>query len=324
VTGCNLNSGYPGDELCILPPDPSEGFQLHYGPSAYDEASVKPFLLQPGQETTNCFFMKTPNAATIFTNEFHGRMRPGSHHLIVFAQNTSVADGLAACSQGTDMRFLTGSQTPVLDVPLPGSQPAPENEGLAMQIEPQTQVALQLHYINTGTEPVLRESWVNVMYTDPADVKTLMEPIFFIGGFFMNVQPNTEKIIKGSGSAPQDLRIVGATGHYHAHTVRFTAWHVTGGQRNLLFEDYDWHDPANFQFDSVNVNSAPDPATKTPGAWSGILNVKQGDRIEWECHVINDSNVTLNFGNEVYTAEMCNLFGFYAPGMGGPWEAFNP
>jgi hypothetical protein len=184
-------------------------------------------------------------------------------------------------------------------------------------------VAIQLHYINTGTEPVLREAWVNVVYTDPADVKTLMEPIFFLAGVAMNIAPNTEKIIKGTGYASKDLRVIGATGHFHAHTVRFSAWHVTGGQRNLIVEDYDWHEPSNFQFDSVHMNPAPDPVKKTAGGWSGILNVKQGERIEWECHVINDSNVTLTFSNEVYTGEMCNLFGFYAPSMGGPWSAYN-
>jgi len=33
---CNLDTGYDGDEYCILPPDPSKGFQMHIGPSNYD------------------------------------------------------------------------------------------------------------------------------------------------------------------------------------------------------------------------------------------------------------------------------------------------
>jgi hypothetical protein len=129
---CNLNSGYAGDELCILPPDPSKGFQLHYGPSSYDDAAVQPFLLYPGEEMTDCFFVKTPNPTIVYSNEYHGRMRPGSHHMIVYAQGKSVADGLQPCNQGADSRFLVGAQTPVIDIPLPGTQPAPENEGLAM------------------------------------------------------------------------------------------------------------------------------------------------------------------------------------------------
>jgi hypothetical protein len=38
---------------------------------------------------------------------------------------------------------------------------------------------------------------------------------------------------------------------------------------------------------------------------------------------VNDGDVPLGFGNEVYTAEMCNVFGMYAPTVGGAWRAVN-
>ena len=41
--------------------------------------------------------------------------------------------------------------------------------------------------------------------------------------------------------------------------------------------------------------------------------------IDWECEVDNDSDKVLHFGNEVYGAEMCNMFGVYTPGAGTPW-----
>jgi hypothetical protein len=53
------------------------------------------------------------------------------------------------------------------------------------------------------------------------------------------------------------------------------------------------------------------------------LNLAPGDRIEWECEVVNDSNVTLRFGDAVHTGEMCNMFGYYAPTTGRPWSATN-
>jgi hypothetical protein len=41
---CGLrNTSYPGDELCILPPDPAIGFQVHYGPASYDSSAIQPF-----------------------------------------------------------------------------------------------------------------------------------------------------------------------------------------------------------------------------------------------------------------------------------------
>jgi hypothetical protein len=34
---CGLDTGYAGDENCILPPPPDKGFQLHVGPDDYDD-----------------------------------------------------------------------------------------------------------------------------------------------------------------------------------------------------------------------------------------------------------------------------------------------
>jgi len=325
ATPCNIHSGYEGDEFCILPPDPSKGFQLHYGPKNYDDPEeVKKYVLMPGQETTDCVFMKTPNEAEVFHSEYHGRMRPGSHHMLVFTRSNDVADSDApqACNQGLDTAMILGAQTPTIDIDR-SQNPAPENDGLAQKLTPRAQAVFQLHYLNTSNKPMLREAWANVIYRDPSTVKILSDPIFFLAGLAANIPPGTTRVSKGQAVAPQDVRLVAATGHYHAHTVRFSAWSVIGGERRQIFEDYDWHDPKMFTFDSLQVNAPWKPEEKKAGAWSGLLNLGPGDRIEWECEVVNDSNVTLRFGDAVYTGEMCNMFGYYAPTTGRPWSASN-
>ena len=75
------------------------------------------------------------------------------------------------------------------------------------------------------------------------------------------------------------------------------------------------------------LNTPPDEASRTSGAsYSGVLHLKPGDTINWDC-VVNNNNVPggLRFNNAVYTAEMCNLFGFYAPAFGTTnWKSFSP
>jgi len=323
VTPCNINTGYPGDEYCIEAPDPSQGMQLHYGPKNYDDpAEVARYLLPPGAEKTDCVFVKTSNATEVFFNEYHGRMRPGSHHMLLYVQDTAHADSLGpeACNQGLDTRNIFGAQTLKIDVKGEAGE-APEYEGLAVKLAPNLQGVVQMHFINTGTQPILREGWANVMYTDPASVKILGDPIFFIGGIGMSVKPGQTAIIKGVATAPSPISLVAGTGHYHANTVRFSAWKVIGGVRELLMEDYDWHDPSLIHFTSTKVNPAPDPVGKTAGGYSGIVQFNAGDTIEWECEIVNKQNVTLTFGNEVYTKEMCNMFGMYAPSFGSAWRA---
>jgi hypothetical protein len=322
---CDIHTGYPGDELCILPPDPAVGFQLHYGPKNYDDpAEVAKYLLMPGQEVTDCVFMTTPNETDIFHNEYHGRMRPGSHHLLVYTQMMphAATDGPADCNQGTDSRNILGAQTPKIDI-VPSPDGAPENIGLAQSLPAKQQAMFQMHFINMGDKPILREGWANVVYVDKSQVKQQADPIFFLAGISSSAAPKATTINKGKAVAMMDLRLVQATGHYHAHTVRFSAWKTIAGVREPLFEDYNWHEPTMLSFDSKTQNSAPDPDAKVAGGYSGDVNLKTGDMIDWECEIVNDTDKPLRFGNEVYGAEMCNMFGIYTPGTGKPWSATN-
>ena len=321
---CDVASGYRGDEYCIKPPDPASGFQLHYGPKDYSNLDeVNRYLLGPGEETTDCVFVKTGNDTQVFFMEYHGRMRPGSHHMLLYVQDTLVNDsfGPEACKQGLDTRNIFGAQTLTIDTDK--TSVAPENEGMAVELAPKLQGVVQMHFINETSQPILREGWANIVYTDPATVTIHADPIFFLGGLGMNVQPNTNQVIKGTATAPADVRLVVATGHYHAHTVRFSAWKTIGGQRELLMEDYNWHEPSLIRFDSVTNNLLPDAASKKVGGYSGIVSLKAGDTIDWECEVMNDGPVALGFGDAVHTAEMCNVFGVYAPTTGSAWRAVN-
>jgi hypothetical protein len=67
-------------------------------------------------------------------------------------------------------------------------------------------------------------------------------------------------------------------------------------------------DPAVFDYNSIATN--PTFSELAAGATSGLLPVSDGDTLQWECHIINDSNVALAYTNEVKTGEMCNTWGF--------------
>ena len=107
-------SGYAGDELALAPPDPSQGLQLRYGPASYSEADVAPYLLGAGEEEENCYMTTSPNDEEAYIVEYHGRMRPGSHHLILWGESTEYVEGLGRCPAGD--RFILGSQSREIDV----------------------------------------------------------------------------------------------------------------------------------------------------------------------------------------------------------------
>ncbi|HEX3598002.1 MAG TPA: hypothetical protein VHU80_22990, partial [Polyangiaceae bacterium] len=75
---CSQTSGFDGDDLCIPPPDPSEGIQLHVGPTSYDDMdALAPYVIGPGEENVKCYFVKIPQAGFYYFNQ-KNRMRSGS------------------------------------------------------------------------------------------------------------------------------------------------------------------------------------------------------------------------------------------------------
>ena len=321
-TECGTPTGYPGDELCIPPPDPSVGFQLHYGPSNYaDEAEIARYLIQPGQEIIECVYVDAPNDSHIFYEEFHVRRRPGSHHLIVSELNTDVPDGVRPCQTSPQLVVgLVGGTSVARDWPDPNLV-IPENEGLASELPARAQIEMQLHFFNSTNAPLLREAWMNIHYKDPALVTTVQASLGHYAGLGMNVPPSTTQVIRGAAVAPADIRIVNLYSHYHAHTQRFTAYKVTGTERTLVYESFDWQEPGVIPLDSAHQNPPPNAESKVTGGLSGILELKAGDRFEFECEIVNDSSAPLRWANEALTAEMCILRGTYAPSLGRAWSS---
>jgi hypothetical protein len=336
---CNLTTQFGnrgGDTQCIQPPAADQGFQFHYGPTNYnDPVEVAKYTLQPGGEVTDCVYVKTPNDTDVYFNTYHARMRPGSHHMLLYIQNTQMPDtgtnGPSDCNQGPDSRNLFGAQTQNLDV-VGNADGAPENNGIAVKIPAHQQAVMQLHFINAGTQPILREAWANLLYTPESEVTQLADPIFFLAGVGMDVKKGQSVVISGTAKVPAtagpDFRLMSATPHYHTHTTRFTVWATISGQKQVILDNFPtMHvlpEPQLTYFDSVAKNAPPNESARLDGASSGILRMKPGDQIDWECDITNDDIPQgITFQNAVYTGEMCNLFGIYGPTTGAAWSATN-
>jgi hypothetical protein len=197
-----LSTGYAGDEQCLKAPAPEAGFQLRYGPSSYDDADeIAKYLLEPGGELVDCVFVKTPNPTEVFVNQYHARLRPGTHHMITYTQPEARADSTQPedCRQGAEFTFLVGATTPTTDILPDRGGGAPEDVGLALPIPPVAQAAIQMHYVNTGEEPLLKEGWINVVYLAESEVTGLVNPITWIGGLGMSVPPRTTEVVTSGG-----------------------------------------------------------------------------------------------------------------------------
>jgi hypothetical protein len=300
---CGLDTGWPGDEYCILPPPPDQGFQVHIGPEDYDNVDPR-YILAGNDEITNNFSDTSPNTEQKYFYFRKYRMRPGSHHMIATETGSGGGGGITDIG-GRRIGTANLSQ----DSPA-GGKISPENKGVGMSIGPRANINVSLHSINVTPEPILREVWINFYYRPTEEVTEPAISLFKSGDPTFSVAPGADQIlgpyscdIQGSG------RLLWFYGHRHANNVRFSAWRVRGAQRDLFYEGLHWEETLLLDYSSDVKNPVPDRATGREGGWSGVLDLKPGDKLEWECHVINKQATPLRFSNETYLGEMCIMDG---------------
>jgi hypothetical protein len=289
---CGLDTQWNGDEYCILPPPPDKGFQIHIGPSDY--ANPEPqYVMEPGQEVTESWDDVSGNGESVYYYWRQYRMRPGSHHLIV-------------SSAGLGGRRLGGTQNSAKDNPDRGVI-AKENQGVGMQLAANTPISMSLHYMNYTDKPIIKEVWVNFWYRDPEDVTEAAKEMFSMAP--MGIQPGQHVLLHGTCPVSGTGRVLTLYGHVHANNHRFSAWRTRGGQKQLVYEMYDWEHPLVLEYSSIVENSAADPTGKIGGGWNGILDLQPGDALEFECDITNDTSQVFLGRNEALDDEMCILIG---------------
>jgi hypothetical protein len=311
-----LDSGFPGDDACIAAPAPDEGFQIHVGPDDYaDQAQIDVFSLGAGDETSGCWSYHTPNPEDVYYQGYVFSGRPGTHHIFNSMLNIEVSDGgdIHVCVDaglGNSPNRL-GSLPAAGKAYTPRSIVAPENAGVGRRIPANTPSEADMHYFNATDAPLLREFWLNIYAIDASKVTEEGKELRGMGGLGRAVLPipvGADEVYAYECPISAEGRILGMAGHYHSHGVRQTVSILrANGEREHVFDMFDYNDAALFPFDSVSSN---EPLSGTAdGAISGQLQVFAGDVLEWECHVVNDGEVPLTYSNDVETGEMCNVFG---------------
>lgn len=313
---CEINSGYPDDKACLLAPAADIGLQIHVGPKDYkDMAEVAKYVSNPGDESSECWTFHTPNAEEVYYQTFELSGRAGTHHIINTMYNVEIADGgFTTCADPG-----TGTNGNIIDN-LPGASKAymarggvaPENKNIGRKIPAKATSQADMHYFNFTDKPIIREFWMNVFFAKKADIKQTADQIRGMGGLSWSaipIAPGTDMTYPYECPITGDGRILSLLGHYHSHGKHFTASirRAGTGKVEKVFEMYDYQDPASFEYDTVNTN--PAFSANTAGAVSGMLDVKKGDVLMWDCQIVNDGTVGLTYKNEVKTGEMCNLWG---------------
>jgi hypothetical protein len=327
---------YPGDKFCILPPAPDKGVQFGVHPQGkkwfeqvskgdmkgYDNLSTE-WLMEDGEEEQRNYQTSIDNPMPANYYRAYARMRPGSHHMIVASEMSGTAETWAQGGPSFLALQLPGAQRPDENTPKSLEKPA-EDKGLYNKLPAMAPAVFNMHHFNASGQTILKETWTNLWWESDATIE--LKPIFgleFGQTSGLAVQPGQTVDLHYSWDVTQPFRWVTAFGHRHAWTTNFSSWiENPDGKLDIVYRSLDWFDEPTYRYDSVTMNPTTAAGQNNDGAISGMLMLKAGQKIHFNCHIVyTDERAksegapmpatigTLRFANEAFTAEMCILFG---------------
>jgi hypothetical protein len=272
----------PGDDLA--PPAASDGFQI------VSPASIS---VPPGDEQFWCYYKNIPGTGEVDVGGFRSWMTgQSSHHFITFHSTTPGADGnLVSCPFGSgDWVYATSKSAQVIGMDLPA--------GVGLPFQAGSQLIMNMHLINTGTDTVKPVIKLNVLFAKNVQYKA--GSVFSLAANAqINVAPNATQTVRGSCTAPAGSKFFLWTTHSHKFTTEDDVNYVSGGQTTNIVKTTDWESPG------THVWGPPD-----------FLTVKAGDSFTYSCTYKNTLTRQLTFGETAAYNEMCLAIGYYFPAGG--------
>ncbi|MDD9947334.1 MAG: hypothetical protein OXU20_40220, partial [Myxococcales bacterium] len=354
-----FKTGFPGDEYCILPPEPGKGVQVGIHPQGMDwyeqvsngdlsgyEGVDSAFLMDPGDEEERNYITGSPNTESLNYYRNNVRMRPGSHHMIVSAAEKGMANAPRGSWIGGSVGGLSGgnggipgSQRPDENTPQTLQKP-PEDEGMYSVLGPDSDITFNMHHFNATDDVTLKESWTNLWLEENTTYRVggiFGMPLTQVLGTF--ARPGQTNDMHYTWDVMEEVRIVKLFGHRHAWTSNFVVWiKKPDGNEEIVYQSFDWFEQPTYRYDSQQMNPVPMPEQLRDGGFSGVLRVQPGDELHMNCHIAftderaeaegapRPSSIgSLRFANQAFPGERPILFGATTEGrLGSPGAGRGP
>lgn len=294
-----------GSDVYLAPPHYSDAAASKFYDTSVPDAEVAqsvtltitPFTVAAGDEVYKCQWFANPFGQDVDIVEIDGQMSQGSHHFFVFNMDPSTGQTTAApleeCpAAGLEFfPYIYLSQQPNWDV----TYPQPD---MGYPLVAANGLMMNLHFLNTGTEPINAQATVTIHTAKPGVVTT------HVGNLFLNNQsmsvpantPESAPIWQSASNTPIttfDYNILQSWSHMHMYGLTFEA--LLSPSTTPFYTETNWNAP---------------PVTNY---WPNPIAVPMGTQITWQCQYYNPTGATMTFGDSALTNVMCIYFGQYYP-----------
>jgi copper type II ascorbate-dependent monooxygenase-like protein len=295
MAGCHKSTGGGDDTTADAPPLTGDKLTVTWGP----------ITVPPNTESTQCIWVKLPNAAPIKVHQMHNTLSTASHHLIVYRDDHDTVEQTTPmpCQPFTGALNTTGMISPLVitqkkddEVTLP--------DGVAYYLSANQMIKVEMHYINSTDADETATATVDLYSADPATIHDEAS-ILFAGSPDIQIPAGQMLTLHQFLTMPTTFdmsasHIFAITGHEH-HFGTNVQVNVAPSKTGPMTPVYT---PNPF------VWSEPVTQTQSPD-----FSVPKGGGFDFTCSWTNTGTTQVKFG-ESANDEMCFFWAYYWPSQG--------
>ena len=257
----------------LAPPAAAAGMQL----------GVDSFAVAPTSERELFVYRGLGNANALFVNRIETRMRPGSHHLLLYTfddtktafpcnvrpplnavrdlRNTDGSLNLVNMLPMACHVFFAGAMTPDLDFRFP--------PGVALRLPPNATLDFNVHYVNRSPAPLPGQATANLYTVDAAQVARVARTLNLANTNF-SLPARQRTTVRTVFPVSVRTTVLALTSHMHSLGERYEIRvRRADGTETSVYMNTDWEHPAFTSFDTPLV-LAPGDALVSVVTWNNV------------------------------------------------------
>jgi hypothetical protein len=308
--------GYYLKDGDLSPAAANAGFYIETPNYDASDPNAQNLVVMPSQEIFLCYYVTLPNTAEVDIGGFQSWMSPGSsHHFIVYQlggtgpfAGTPQPDGTISQCRGAGGTWIYATSTPgsVIGMNMPS--------GVGLPFAAGTQLVLNMHFINPGTEVLYPKVKLNVLLASNVQEKAAVMVSF---NTRINIPPATQsgpgtQTVSGTCTPPAGAQFFAMSTHTHKHATAAVVNFLAGGgsSQEIVHTGVTQSYPA----DQLQ-GSGTDWEHPGVGQWTApnYLVVNSGDTFTYSCTYENNGSAPVTVGETAASNEMCMAVGYYFP-----------
>ena len=247
------------------------------------QLKVDSFAVSPGAERELFVYRRLGNASDLYVTRIQSRMRPGSHHLLLYTFDESRtafpcnmrptanvvrdirnANGTVNIVNTLPMAchvFFAGAMTQDFDYRFP--------PGVALRLPANTSLDLNVHYVTRAPIDLAGEAFANLYTADRSQVQTVARTLNLANTSF-SLPPKQRTTVRTVFPMSVRTTVLSLTSHMHSMGERYEIRvRRADGTETSVYVNTDWEHPGFTNFDTPIVLQ-PGDALVSVVTWNNV------------------------------------------------------